>query len=392
MLFGVLPLVAGCFSAPTRPEGVATDAPEHGDSGVGDVPMLTVTPGIKLAIGTSDYTMTFEAGGWQLPVSLVMNAAPTQERLSFTQSYDENAIGVTLWPAYTVNSGALALNATATRTVVNSGPAKATVDIRWNGPEHCAGTGMLVDNLSRLTFFPDGRIARHDEVKTQMACGNNLGTLNAFVWGSDMRAFYGANGASSSFQNPPSSESFVSLGRAATGTACLQDAASAIGFTWIPEADPEWEKIEIQLLPDTFGAALFWAEDVDTVNGKTYVANTTLVVRGRGTQCSDLGPFLAAWQKPPSLTNATYRPDGGVYVLASLGTVTAQADLPSGFVLEYPTTADASTVTIERTSAVAARSRSLVAGVDYLVQSDGTSLTWFIVDTLFTGEQLVLSQ
>jgi hypothetical protein len=108
-----------------------------------------------------------------------------------------------------------------------------------------------------------------------------------------------------------------------------------------------------------------------------------------GATCADLLPQLAAAQNPPTLSNATYFRDTGVYIILS-GISVANAELPAGYVLQYETSAPS--VTIKRIGVQSSRSKTLEAGVDYIEQREGDIFTLFMLDALHEDESLEVVQ
>jgi hypothetical protein len=277
------------------------------------------------------------------------------------------------------------------REVTATGPVKAVVEVTWSGPPHCSGGTMLTGNKSTFTFYPD-RIVRDDVVNTKEACSEVLGVNATLAWPAGaVGSYYDGTGVRQTAASPPSSRAFVNTGKRRTGASCLQQQGSAIAMTWRPPAlDNDWESVEVQLAPTTFGVLFVVAENLDTQPDHRYEANTALVIRGDNATCETLEPLaMNALQSPPTLQTAAFRPTDGVYVLAGAGAAEALSDLPPGFVLEYATAA--SGVSIVRESVFADRHRALVAGTDYGLQRDGNAFTLYMVDTLLAGEKLVIS-
>lgn len=386
-------LLCGCFSKPgfTPGDDGGGGGDDGGGSGSGSVPSVMVTAQPNLQIRATQYTLTFEQGDWLMPDTLHVPASSNTERLGFGQEFHEDALGVSLNFAYTVNSASMFRGSGMLREITATGPVKAVVEVSWSGPPHCSGGTMLAGNKSTFTFYPD-RIVRDDVVTTQEACSEVLGVNATLAWPAGaVGSYYDSTGARQTAASPPSSGNYVNTGKRRMGASCLEHQGSAIAMTWRPPAlDDDWESVEAQLGATTFGVLYVFAENLDTMANHRYEANTALVIRADNATCETLEPLaMNALQSSPTLQTAAFRPADGVYVLAGAGAAEAQSDLPAGFVLEYATAA--SGVSIVRESAFADRRRTLVAGTDYGLQRDGNAFTLYMVDTLFAGEKLVIN-
>lgn len=374
--------LAGCFSTPRAPldhDGATGDGPPSGSGSL-------VASEAPLTIETSGFRLAFRDDSWKFPESLVWLGRPQEELFSFDAPFGEYALGLTLYDTYAVNAGA-PYTGNAIRELVAAGPARAAAQITWTGLEQCSGGGAIANNKSKFSFYPDGRIVRHDEINTGGACDKTLGVVSSFVWRSDTIGSYNVEGNSGSLQGPPTTESYPSWSRPTVGRLCLENTVGTIAMTFTPpEVATDWDKVEVHLQPTTFGLGYYFSEGAPQQAMHTYMGDTTLIVRA-GATCADLLPQLAAAQTPPTMTNATYLRDIGAYSILS-GVSVAQGELPAGYVLQYETPSPS--VTIMRTGLQSSRSKTLESGVDYIEQHEGHIFTLFMLDALHNGESLTI--
>jgi hypothetical protein len=123
----------------------------HGTDDIVDVHQAEEIPG---------YVVTFgKAKGFPTSLSFV-----GQELLGAGTTCDlESLIGTAIYPA-AVAVGDIALDPASTLTFDLEGPAVARAKVSYAVPYTCNGAAQHLSGTTTLTFFPFGRIARHDEV------------------------------------------------------------------------------------------------------------------------------------------------------------------------------------------------------------------------------------
>jgi hypothetical protein len=161
-----LAVVPACLDIPPFPM-------QSVDAGSDPLPRVTATADDgtgRTLVETSIYRLRFENEGWRMPESLeLVKDVSEAERLAYDAPYNEDGLGISLYPEYFVNADPDQLVGSGTRTVPVVGPVKSVVEVAWMGPPLCSGA-TPVTGTSRLTFFPDGRIVRAETVQSGETC------------------------------------------------------------------------------------------------------------------------------------------------------------------------------------------------------------------------------
>jgi hypothetical protein len=376
-----LAVVPACIDIPPFPM-------QSVDAGSDPLPRLTATidDGTgRTLIETAIYRLRFENEGWRMPESLeLVRDVSEAEWLAYNAPYNEDGLGVSLYPEYFVNADPDQVVGSGTRTVPVAGPVKAVVEVTWEGPALCGGA-TPVTGTSRFTFFPDGRIVRVERVNSGETCADRyVGPNLTLATGQLEDAAWDREGVPGSTTYP--SDMVVPLSnQPRTGWLCLHGGLFTLGMTWRPPPQPEpWSHVEFALNVPATRMSYYFSEEVPLVADHAYAAHMALFIRDDAVGCIDFGAFAATYQEAPVLMGATFRADDGVYVVPGPGTYTADAELARGFVVEVPGTA----VSVARMSPLPERAGALRPGVDYAIQTDAASTLWF-ADALRAGEALV---
>ena len=365
------------------------------DAGADPLPRLTTTVDDgtgRTLVETGIYRLRFENEGWHMPESLeLVKDVSEAEWLAYNAPYNEDGLGMSLYPEYFVNADPDQVVGSGTRTVPVVGPVKSVVEVSWMGPPLCGGATM-VTGTSRFTFFPDGRIVRVESLQSGEVCpdlfvGPNLtlatGQLEEAAWQRE-----GVPGSATYLPppDPPLDMVVVLDNKPATGWLCVHGGLFTIGMTWRAPPMPEpWSHVELALNVPATRMSYYFSEFVPLVANHSYLAHTALFLRDDALACADFGALAATYQEAPELVGATFRSDDGIYAVPGAGTYTADAELARGFVVEVP----GASVGVVRMSAEPGRGGALRSGIDYTIQTDaGVSTLWF-ADALRAGESLV---
>lgn len=126
----------------------------------GDVSSDELLPGVSVERTSTLISVTMREHGITLPVrddtypydvSELAPAAP----LLFEEAHPERGMGVTIAPWFSTPG------TTSSMTIRGSGPALVSAEFTWGAS---SVGGELVDATGRLTFLPDGRIIRHEQL------------------------------------------------------------------------------------------------------------------------------------------------------------------------------------------------------------------------------------
>ena len=345
--------------------------------------------GATVHIG-ADWALTFGTMSG-FPFHLVRTNADDEQLLAYVPQGDTaflDGVGVALLPRFGVNDHSFpgAFGFTGGYEVVASGPAKAVVDVTWSvdgwpppltdppTPPGPASRG----NLSRFSFYPDGRISRHDVIHGQPADDVQLTSywsLSRFSFSRSAHQYGPQPSSDNGLETPITLEGID----ATTGWTCVQrdePGDRLAGLTWrVPTASPfRGVAMDLGNYP-TAGSSLVtmrfdWVVS-GTVEAIDYIADTALYLRTSGT-CIAVMPELAAEyeQTESPLAAAVFRPDDGVYVVGP-GAHAITRTIPRGAALEIAAPAG---VDLELDGT------PLAANLDYLQQADaGTTTVWIAV-------------
>lgn len=386
-LAAALLLGAGCFSTPGfsgARDGGGDDDDDDGGSGsdarpFGDEPEVHFElDDVKEMIVGPNMRFRFTNTNWQMPDSLRTRTL-NNEWLSFTNfDYYEQGIGVSFPDAqpnrYIVGPRFARTGAPLTFEMPELGPARAKVKITWGGPAPCSGDGSLTGNITEFAVYPDGRIARHDEVvaaNTATGCDRTVGVFHSYL-GTDRGVYRSYNGATSMDPHAiptagiPTDKSMPSD----IGFACLEDEDAALGMTWTNPGAANWSFFEVGRSPDNYIAFNYMINEEEMLTpAKRYVANTMTALRKLG--CVDMGELvMKPYWEPSTVTNAAWRASDAAYVLDGTGTsVTTSGEIPAGSAFVIPSHPSIASVKIN--------GAALAATHDYVTQTVGSDgLVW----------------
>jgi hypothetical protein len=141
--------VAGCASVPPSPQDrVLLEV----DSTTGRVSTTSEAP--------IQFTVQFADRGVRMPQSIVLDGV---NRVAPGECPREAGIGIGLFPAANASAPGLGGDeGTSTIDVDWSGPTLGRVTVSWTLPYQCVTVPQEARGESMFTFFPNGRIVRHD--------------------------------------------------------------------------------------------------------------------------------------------------------------------------------------------------------------------------------------
>lgn len=374
--------LAGCLDIPDPP-------------GSGGLPGVDYD-GTSIVRGP-DYALRFATDRSHMPVSLQLTAGAGRdaellwaEPAVGNDTYD--GVGIGIQNVFAINVDAVPdLGNTgfmAAHDAIETGRARVIVDVTWL---MMTWPAMPFDpsngNFSRFTFYPDGRIVRHDHVNTHpfasavtMASYTTLGAAMFSRARTDEDGLAVEVDADQGTQNAAAAQ---------TGSLCLFDMAEerVAVMAWRPP-DP-FAEVEMLLapVPDQAGSVSLvvdWVRN-DDVGEATYDLDTLVALRATGTNCDAIAPELAgAFETPPMLAGATYQPSTAAYrlngdVRGGAVTVTAETTVPAGFAIEATAKA-----------LVSRNGEPLAEDTDYLQQGDASGAVLWFPSGLSLGDELVL--
>jgi hypothetical protein len=396
----VLVVASGCLRIPSYAgepdaETQLTTGLRATLTGTGCAFAVGVVPdGCTLSVLTDDLDISFAPTGTRLPQTLSINGGTNLFAAGSTGSlydgmgflFDTDAV---MQGSSTSVNGSISRDETATLTLEHVGPAYVGVQV-----DGMLSTASCAGNLTwhlHLAFFPDGRIARHDDVvndRTTTTClhaGSYLGVdLDGTEWNQitlsgDGTGTYSSAGLAEVTSPAASYQACVSSSQAIADGPHI-----AIGF-----ADESGDVQDVRLSNGGDGDALLANDWIDSGSGGVIAndeatADTQYEIDGHST-CNNLAASLVTM---PSLGSAgSAELATGMYVASFTPglTLAAQASLAGGFVIRLMSSP--AQVVIEKNGA------PLQLGSEYLVQyEDGASIAviWFAAP-LNAGDSLVFS-
>lgn len=235
--------LAGCFEKP----------PFRGD-GDGGMPDAGPSPcpggvvvnadldgqGRRVVCGPG-YTMRFSDQGYGYPDSFVVGGEELLGQV--TTCADEDRVGLAFYPA-----GVVAGGPPPTGQGVDGGrhvdlevdtPFLVKIGVPWRASFDACG--LAPQGRSTFTFFPDGRIFRHDHIVDSSAagaaaCAGSCGPAGATGWHVTSYWTFATTAGQTITPEPPPATSDQGAGRTLQQlTSCVADDAYAVAVNWIEE-------------------------------------------------------------------------------------------------------------------------------------------------------------
>ncbi|HEX5061817.1 MAG TPA: hypothetical protein VFV99_20760 [Kofleriaceae bacterium] len=236
-------LAAACVKVPEfQPHDGAVGDGSDADASIGG-PLVHIEPaGLGAIVTAPRYEMRFSQDGSLFPYQL--NVGANRENMVLGGSEhcaDESGIGVALYPAWRANGLDQAGMGTPSLEIAADGPYVGQIRLSWSQSLSCgAGAGSLTGHTV-YSFFPDGRLARYDDVDNGPArdasdcsiCTPN-GQASSTFFLTSYTTLIADNNATSTDGNLATLDTYGEELMPGPGlSTCIAQRGTSIAFSWI---------------------------------------------------------------------------------------------------------------------------------------------------------------